>query len=249
MRNIVKKIILGVILMIGLTSCHDKITNINLKVNDNCNNKAQLLIKQNDRNVYTYCFNDATVKINGKEENLKNFIETDDTAIDKIIATLNLEDTLFDGGTKVYKGDNLTLIKCHKLDGNRDIYIGDRDMNFKENFCDFDNYTFVRTYTIKSIKEYNEQQYTDDGIPVSYGNSYEIELNQFQKGNEKVIINNLWDIKLEKNKTYEFEFQLYQDVENIVDSTQYIFKHSTIVEIRETKKQGLEQLQEPMMRK
>jgi len=247
MKNKIKKIILGSTLLILISGCQDKVMDISSKVNDNCNNKAQLFIEQNDRNIYIYCLDDVTIEINDKEENLKSFIETDDKAIDKIIDTLKLKDSFYDGGTKVYKGDNLTLVKCHTLDGNRDIYIGDQNMKFKENFCDNDNYTFVRTYTIKSVKEYKEQQYTDDGTPVTYGNSFEVELSQFQKVNEKVIINNLWDIKLEENKTYEFEFQLYLDTKNIEDSTKYIFKNSTIVEIRETDKKGLEQLQEPMM--
>ena len=60
---------------------------------------------------------------------------------------------------------------------------------------------------------------------------------------------NLWDIKLEQNKTYEFEFQLYEDVKNLKDTIDYIFKNTTIVEIRETDKVGLEQTQETMMEK
>ena len=66
---------------------------------------------------------------------------------------------------------------------------------------------------------------------------------------KKVIINNLWDIKLEENKTYEFELQLYEDAADIEDTIEYIFKHSNIIEIRETDKVGLEQIQEPMTEK
>ena len=125
-------------------------------------------------------------------------------------------------------------------------------MKFKSNFCENDNYTFVRTYTVKSIKEYKEQQYTEDGIPVSYGNSFEVELHQYQLETQKVVINNLWDIKLEENKTYEFELQLYEEAKNEEDiyehdTIQYIFKHSNIIEIRETNKKGMDQLQEPMI--
>ena len=249
MKNKIKKIILGSILLIGMTGCQDNIIDISSNTNNNCNYKPQLLLEQNNKKIYTYCLNDTIIKINNKEQNLKKFIEEDDRAIDKIIDTLELENTLSDGGTKIYRGDNLTLVKCNKLDGNRDIYIGNQNMKFKENFCDNNNYTFVRTYTVKSIKEYNEQQYTDYGIPVSYGNSFEVELQQFQAETKKVIINNLWDITLEENKTYELEFQLYEDAKDVKDTIDYIFKNTTIVEIRETDKEGLDQLQEPMMEK
>jgi len=228
---------------------NEEVEEVNSEGDDNCNYKAQLLVEQKDRNIYTYCLKNATVKINGKENDLKNFIETDNNGVDKIIDILKLEDTFWDGGTKIYKGDNITLIKCHTLAGNRDVYIGDENMKFKENFCDNDNYTFVRTYTVKSVKEYKKQQYTDDGTPVSYGNSFEVELEQFQAGTKKVIINNLWDIKLEENKTYEFELQLYEDAKNIEDTTEYIFKYSNIIDIRETDKVGMKQLQEPMVEK
>ena len=50
---------------------------------------------------------DYIENINDKEENLKNFIETDDKAIDKIIETLELEGAYSDGGTKLYKGEKL----------------------------------------------------------------------------------------------------------------------------------------------
>ena len=247
--NMIKKIILGSFLLILMTGCQDNITDVSLKVDDNCNNKSELFVEQKDRNIYTYCLRDTKIKVNGQEVDLKNFIETDEKSIDKIIDTLEFEDVFLDGGTKIYRGENLTLVKCNKLDGNRDIYIGDQNMEFKENFCDNDNYTFVRTYTIKSIKEYTDQQYTEDGTPVGYGNSFEVELQQFQQEPTKVIINNLWEIKLEPNKTYEFEFQLYSDAKDIKDTIDYIFKHSTIVEIRETNKTGLEQIQEPMEEK
>ena len=59
----------------------------------------------------------------------------------------------------------------------------------------------------------------------------------------------MWNIKLEKNKTYEFEFQLYEDVKNIDDSIENIFKYSNIIEIRETDNIGIEQLQESMIEK
>ena len=252
MKNNVKRIILGGILLIGLTGCQGKIIDISSNTNNECNRKAQLLVEQKNRKIYTYCLNDVTIKINDKEDNLKNFIETDDKAIDKIIDTLRLKDSYSDGGTKLYIGEKLTLIQCHTIAGNRDIYIGNQNMKFKENFCDNDNYTFVRTYTVKSVKEYKEQQYTDDGIPVTYGNSFEVELHQYQLETQKVIINNMWDIKLEENKTYEFELQLYEDVkkeEDTVerDTIEYIFKHSNIIDIRETDKKGMEQSQEPMI--
>ena len=61
-----------------------------------------------------------------------------------------------------------------------------------------------------------------------------------------MIINNLWDITLEKDKTYEFELMISEDAVDIKDDIDYIFKNSTIVGVKETTKTGLDQIKEPI---
>lgn len=238
-----KKFIIIFEILILLSGCRNN-TNIKFQNQEDCN-KSQLLLKDNDRNIYTYCLENPKIKIDRNEIELEKYIEDNEDAIDKIIKILELKDIFDDGGTQIYKGD-ITLIKCNTLDGNKDIYIGNKDLKFKQNFCKNNNYTFIRTYTVKDISKYTEQQYTDDGIPVGYGNSFKVILSEFQGDTKTVIINNLWDISLEKNKTYEFELMLYEDANDIKDTIEYIFKNSTIVEVRETNKVGMEQKQEPM---
>lgn len=41
-------------------------------------------------------------------------------------------DIFKDGGTMIYKYDNYTIIKYHTLDGNRDVYIGNQDMQISD---------------------------------------------------------------------------------------------------------------------
>lgn len=242
MKN--KKILLEILLLTILTGCtNDSITSIKPITDNVCSNKAELLLSKDNRNIYTYCLKDTKINIDSNTYNLKEYLENNNNAIDEIINTLEYSDSLYDGGTKIYKSDSMTLIKCNTLEGNKDIYIGNKDMKFKENFCKNNNSTFVKTYTINNIEKYTEQQY-EDGIPVTYSSSYKVELKEFQGKIETVIINNLIDMSLEKNKTYEFEFMLYDSATNIEDTIQYIFKNSTIVEVRETNKVGLEQLQE-----
>lgn len=241
------KFFIVVCLIIFLCSCNRKSIKFSFNDIDNCVNKAQFLLELDDRKIYTYCINDANVIHNGVKEKLESFILNDNDSIDEIISSLKFKDVLSDGGTKIYSGGNISLIKCNTLDGNRDIYIGNNNMKFKSNFCDYNNYTFIRTYTIKDIKEFNGTQYTEDGIPFVTGNAFEVVLSQYKGETNKVILNNIWDIKLEKDKTYEFELQLYNESENIEDTIEYIFKNSNIVEIRKTDKVGSEQLQEPII--
>ena len=37
-----------------------------------------------------------------------------------------------DGGSIIYKYDNYTIIKFHTLDGNRDVYIGNKNMDIND---------------------------------------------------------------------------------------------------------------------
>lgn len=243
--KIIIKLILCCIFIFNLTGCKkEQNININYVQEANCNHKPQILLEEENRKIYTYCLNDMKINMKNKTIDLKEYVENNSKAIDQIIEILELEEFFSDGGTKIYRGNNLTLVKCNTLDGNRDIYIGNEDTKFKQNFCKNNNYTFIKTYTVKDIKPYLKQQYTEDGVPVSYGNSYEVTLSNFKGEGTTVIINNLWNIKLEKDKTYEFEFMIYDDAKDIKDTTEYIFKNSTIIDVRETTKKGSEQIQE-----
>ena len=240
-----KRVIVGLLIIAIVTGCSSK-NNFNIEYeNQNECNKPKLLLSNDGRNIYTYCIENITIEMKDRKAELKSYIEDNSNAINEIIDTLKLEDTLNDGGTQIYKGD-ITLIKCNTLDGNKDIYIGNDNMKFKQNFCKDNNYTFIRTYTINEVSKYTEQQYTEEGSPVTYGNSFKVTLSEFQGETKTVIINNLWDITLEKDKTYEFEFMLNEDAIEIEEKIEYIFKNSTIVGVKETTKTGLEQLQEPI---
>lgn len=69
---------------------------------------------------------------------LTNFDHTlDDYSIKRITDELTKEAILKDGGTTIYKSKDkdVTIIECHTIDGNDDIYIGDYLMEFVEKMC------------------------------------------------------------------------------------------------------------------
>ena len=78
-------------------------------------------------------------------------------------------DMLKDGGTMIYKYDNYTIIKCHTLDGNRDVYLGSKDMSIED--LDIYNMSEIKkesvidvnkniTMTVKTDKEVNKKGLT-----------------------------------------------------------------------------------------
>lgn len=50
---------------------------------------------------------------------------------------LEKEANLKDGGTAIYKNKvkNMTIIACNTLNGNKDVYIGNYQLSFKDNMC------------------------------------------------------------------------------------------------------------------
>jgi len=198
----------------------------------------KLYYTQNERKIYLYGLDKIEVKIDGEYIELKKYLVNN--SIDDFINLLDVKDALNDGGTiiyddggtKKYSKDGITVIKCNTLEGNKDIYIGNKDMTFKSNFCKNDNTTIVKTYKVLDINKYTKQQYEDD-TPVTYSNSYEVSLIDDKENKSTVILNNI-SLVPEKDKTYDFEFQIPNDIE-IDNTTESLFKNGYIVEIREIK--------------
>ena len=103
--------------------------------------KTKNYIELKDYNVYTYCLDHLTLFENNNLVELKNYVPDKPEFITELISNLELETELDDGGTKIYKDKTdytnagLTLIKCNTLDGNKDIYIGPKDMEYQESFA------------------------------------------------------------------------------------------------------------------
>ena len=98
----------------------------------------------NDDNIKVYLeenVNDLYVTFLGKKMAFKDYANGHNKTLDRSIKDLTnqLKETaaLDDGGTAIYKdkGKNMTVIACNTLKGNKDVYIGDYQLSFKDNMC------------------------------------------------------------------------------------------------------------------
>ena len=88
-----------------------------------------------DYSIYSYRGN-VNIVIDGQTMELRDALLNDKITMEEIIQKANkdLEDKKItgdiykDGGSRIYKYDDYTIIKCHSLDGNRDVYIGVPEM-------------------------------------------------------------------------------------------------------------------------
>ena len=118
---------------------------IDLKVSSENNDKNinfKEYLKFDNRTIYlAENVSELFIVENKNQTSLKKYIinstESVDKSIENITNLLNKQSILKDGGTIIFKNKdkNMTLIKCNTIDGNKDIYIGDYNLNFKSNMC------------------------------------------------------------------------------------------------------------------
>ena len=79
-----------------------------------------------NKKVYTYCL--SSVMVNDKE--LLSYFKKDKNIIDNIENTIDYTG-LYNNTTMIFKGDNIKMYHCR----NNDVYIGNIDMEFQDDFC------------------------------------------------------------------------------------------------------------------
>ena len=92
-----------------------------------------------DYTIYGYdgCVN---IRIDDKDYSLKEALSENKITMEEIIAKANQDEKdgkikvemYKDGGSMEYHYENYTIIKCHTLDGNRDVYIGTKDLKLTD---------------------------------------------------------------------------------------------------------------------
>ena len=100
-----------------------------------CDNQVIEYYQYGEQKVYLVCLDD--IKLN--DVTLKDYFskayQTFNDSINSLINNMELIDAYKDGGTKLYKNDTIAIIKCNTTLGNKDIYIGDTNLEYQENYC------------------------------------------------------------------------------------------------------------------
>ncbi|MDD2180896.1 MAG: hypothetical protein PHW32_00840 [Bacilli bacterium] len=117
---------------------------------NNCNNEPELYYKEENRNIYIYCLNSFTTRHSKKD--FKDYITNNEfnTQLDDFIEGLIFVEENENIGYKIYRepgkakyisdgytNNGLTIIKCSTKEGNQDIYIGPKWMEYNEVFCNY----------------------------------------------------------------------------------------------------------------
>lgn len=160
--------VISILCILIINSIKDKngynISNENNNIQTKEITKYEVINKDNNDKytIYYYGINSAIIKINRKEYELTEAIKENKITLDKIFNEMAIYAELNDGGTKIYRNnnsnffnDNYTIIKCHTIDGNKDIYIGDSTMKHIQSFCTFKPTESQIKLQIKTLKILN----------------------------------------------------------------------------------------------
>ena len=100
-----------------------------------CDNQVIEYYQYEEQKVYLVCLDEITIDGATFKDYLSKTYQTFNDSIDNLTKNMEVIDTYKDGGTKLYKNDSIALIKCNTIDGNKDIYIGDTNLEYQESFC------------------------------------------------------------------------------------------------------------------
>ena len=99
-------------------------------------NNQDLYKCNSDYDLYYYGLEEVNITVDNQTMSLESALKTGKITIDGILAKANqdVSDEIIkekrydDGGSVEFYYDKYTIIKCHSLDGNRDVYIGVPEM-------------------------------------------------------------------------------------------------------------------------
>jgi len=103
-------------------------------------NNNELYKNNSEYDLYYYGLNGVNVNVDNKTMSLEEALRSGKLTLDGIIAKANEDfrngkikaDGYNDGGSMEYKYGTYTIIKCHSLDGNRDVCIGVPEMTLND---------------------------------------------------------------------------------------------------------------------
>lgn len=140
-----KKGILLVITLLLLSGCKNN-KNESLLINDyelsvieseSCD--KSLYTSVDGKDIYLKCIEDVIMKKDGKEITLKEYLNNNDFTTFVAELENQVEPQVYkDGGTKIYKKDNITIVICKKMIDTdnylEDIYFGNSELTY-DNTC------------------------------------------------------------------------------------------------------------------
>ncbi len=211
---------------------------LNIKETIDCTKDRNFYFDLKGSNYYLVCLDEVEIKVGKKSYSLKEALLNSKITIEEI--TNDLKETIdYNSGQATMYRDatldlnnfvNISILKCDTEDGNKDYYIGNREMAYNNNYCRR-VCSFTKTYYVNSINDID-----DENMRLLIQNPKD---DSYVEVNVKKISK-----KISPNSYIEFTFEKNSDQAVAQDTIENIFKTFKLIDLEITKKTGLSQTQE-----
>lgn len=134
-KNVVIFVCAALLIMVALYKIFDDQERALFKIKES-DTLETTLYYQDQTNYYLYGLDEVEVTYQNEKKSLKEFLE-DGTTIDTLVQDRKNEELSDSIGTLYYVGEANILV-CHKNNENsinNNVYIGNKDMKYEEEFC------------------------------------------------------------------------------------------------------------------
>lgn len=141
------RMIKGIMVLITLcliSGCKDKMSllindyRLNVNESESCNDK-KLYTNIDGKNIYLKCIDEVLLEKDNDNITLKEYLDNNDFKTFITELEKQVEPTIYkDGGTKVYKSNNITIVVCKNMIDTdnyiEDVYFGNSELTYN-NTC------------------------------------------------------------------------------------------------------------------
>lgn len=220
-------LILGLTIDKTINMIFNATNHIEIEKSEKCEG-TKLYYNTKEMDIYTHCVDSVKIKRDNGFDELSKLFETN-TTVDGIIENMTKKEIYKDGGSTLYVDEinDVAILKCQTTDGNRDIYIGDKNMKYEETFC-------KNTYSKIDEENFEITYYVHDLINVKDSNKLYMTLKDLESDEYETVLVFKDDLKgIKKGSKYLFKFET--DKYPFINNIKEVFAKSTIKEIEKVK--------------
>lgn len=104
--------------------------------NENCDDEKKLLYSTKDAKYYQVCLNSFDIKYSIEDiYSLEYILQDNKMPLADIYKKAQDSESFDDGGSKLYKYDNFNILACNTLSGSKDVYFGNKNLEYSEELC------------------------------------------------------------------------------------------------------------------
>ena len=148
---------------------------------------------------------------------------------------LDNKGVFYDGGSVMYSYNDYNILSCHTVSENNDIIIGNKYMEYQDNFCKNEKNDYLKCIYKDIFKIID----INDGYN-SKGEYAFITIDKFQDFNPFIVkVNNNFLNGVEKNNYYEFKFLYYYPSDIKISNDADVFNNYELLSITKVLENGL----------